>query len=427
MAEGYWPRRHRLIGVIDSHTHLFLCEGEEDDLVAAAEEAGVRRMLNVGLGAETNPVALAAAERHDGVFATVGCHPTSAGEFDDELAAEIRKLAEHERVRAIGETGLDYYRDSASREDQRVAFDAQIEIADRIGLPIVIHARDPEGETGRDRRRLQDPRPAPDRGPGDPPLLPRPLAGRGRDRARLVLLVLGDRHLPEVRRAARGGGGPARRAASWSRPTPPTWRRSRCAASRTSPPTSSPRPRWWPQRGARPTRSWSGSSRRTGAPSLRRDGEARAELPRRPEPARRDRPRRRARPGRRRPRGRGRGGGADRAAGRGGRPRPRDRARSRPRGSAGGDLRPPERRSALGGRDADRPRRARPGADGDGRQPALLGRDPGPAADDRRAADAGALDGDGPARDRRPAAGRARQPHLRLAERRSPSSPARSG
>ena len=134
--------------MIDSHTHLFLCEGTEDALVEAAEAAGVRRMLNVGLGAETNPVALAAAERHDGVFATAGCHPTSAGEFDDELAAEIWKLAEDERVRAIGETGLDYYRETASRGAQQVAFVAQIEIADRFGLPIVIHARDPDGESG---------------------------------------------------------------------------------------------------------------------------------------------------------------------------------------------------------------------------------------------------------------------------------------
>ena len=134
--------------MIDSHTHLFLCEGEEDGLVDAAEKAGVARMLNVGLGSETNRVALAAAERHEGVFATAGCHPTSAGEFDDDLAAEVWELAEHEKVRAIGETGLDYYRESASRGAQQVAFVAQIEIADRFGVPIVIHARDPDGESG---------------------------------------------------------------------------------------------------------------------------------------------------------------------------------------------------------------------------------------------------------------------------------------
>src|SRR5262245_15369393 len=137
----------RGIVVIDSHTHLFLCEGAEDGLVGAAETAGVRRMLNVGLGAETNRVALAAAERHEGVLATVGCHPTSAGEFDDDLGAEIRELAAHERVRAIGETGIDYYRASATPEEQRLALDAQIEIALEHELPVVIHARDPDGET----------------------------------------------------------------------------------------------------------------------------------------------------------------------------------------------------------------------------------------------------------------------------------------
>jgi len=135
--------------VIDSHTHLFLCERPEDDLVVAAEEAGVVRMLNVGLDTETNAKAIAAAERHESVFATVGCHPTEAAGFDDARAAEIARLAaESEKVRAIGETGIDYYRESASRADQRRAFEAQIEIAAERELPVVIHARDPDGETG---------------------------------------------------------------------------------------------------------------------------------------------------------------------------------------------------------------------------------------------------------------------------------------
>jgi TatD DNase family protein len=133
--------------VIDSHTHLFLCERPEAELVAAAGEAGVTRMLNVGLGGEANATAIGAADRHDGVFASVGCHPTSATRFDDAAAEEIARLAAHEKVRAIGETGIDYYRESASPADQRRAFEAQIEIARGAGLPIVIHARDPEGET----------------------------------------------------------------------------------------------------------------------------------------------------------------------------------------------------------------------------------------------------------------------------------------
>ncbi len=133
--------------MIDSHTHLFLCDGIEAELVAAARAAGVGRMLNVGLGADTNPVAIAAAERHEEVFAAVGCHPNSAAEFDDTLGEEIARLATHEKVRAIGETGLDYYRDGAGAADQRRAFEAQIAVAREHGLPIVIHARDPDGET----------------------------------------------------------------------------------------------------------------------------------------------------------------------------------------------------------------------------------------------------------------------------------------
>jgi TatD DNase family protein len=133
--------------MIDSHTHLFLCDGDEAEMVAGARAVGVGRMLNVGLGSDTNPVAIAAAERHEGVFAAVGCHPTSAGEFDDGLGAEIARLAAHEKVRAIGETGLDYYRDTAAPADQRRAFAAQIEIAVELALPIVIHARDPDGSS----------------------------------------------------------------------------------------------------------------------------------------------------------------------------------------------------------------------------------------------------------------------------------------
>lgn len=116
-------------------------------MVASAREAGVGRMLNVGLGGETNETAVAAAERHEAVYASVGCHPTEAAAFDDALAAEIARLVAHEKVRAVGETGIDYYRDSASPAEQRRAFEGQIEIARDLGLPLVIHARDPEGET----------------------------------------------------------------------------------------------------------------------------------------------------------------------------------------------------------------------------------------------------------------------------------------
>ena len=134
--------------MIDSHTHLFLCERPEDELIAAALGAGVGRMLNVGLGGPENVAAIAGAERHEAVFAAVGRHPTEAAGFDEDEADRIDHLAAHEKVRAIGETGIDYYRETASREDQHRAFEAQIEVARERGLPVVIHARDPEGETG---------------------------------------------------------------------------------------------------------------------------------------------------------------------------------------------------------------------------------------------------------------------------------------
>ena len=133
--------------MIDSHTHLSLCDGAEDDVVASARAAGVGRLLTIGMDAATNPLAIAAAERHGEVFAAVGRHPNEAAGFDETTAAEIARLGAHERVRAIGETGLDYYRDGAPREDQRRAFAAQVEIAVELDLPIVIHARDAEGSS----------------------------------------------------------------------------------------------------------------------------------------------------------------------------------------------------------------------------------------------------------------------------------------
>jgi len=111
--------------MIDSHTHLVLCDGAEADVVAAAAEAGVGRVLTVGMDAETNAAAIAAAERHEGVFAAVGRHPNEATGFDAATVAEIARLGAHEKVRAIGETGLDYYRDTADPADQRRAFAAR--------------------------------------------------------------------------------------------------------------------------------------------------------------------------------------------------------------------------------------------------------------------------------------------------------------
>jgi TatD DNase family protein len=133
--------------VIDSHTHLFLCEKPTAELLEAAAAAGVRRMLNVGLDETTNAEVVAVTETNEAVFAAVGRHPNDAGGFDDAAQAALAELGAHPNVRAIGETGLDFYRDTAAPEDQRRAFAGQIEVAMDLGLPIVIHARDKDGES----------------------------------------------------------------------------------------------------------------------------------------------------------------------------------------------------------------------------------------------------------------------------------------
>jgi TatD DNase family protein len=133
--------------VVDTHAHLSVCEPEDAELVAAADAAGVDRILTIGMDEESNRAAVAAAERFEGVFASVGRHPNAAAGFNDEAATELEELAGHPQVRAIGETGLDYYRDRAPREEQRAAFAAQLEIARHRRLPVVIHLRDRNGSS----------------------------------------------------------------------------------------------------------------------------------------------------------------------------------------------------------------------------------------------------------------------------------------
>ena len=122
-----------------------MCDQPAERLVAAAAEAGVNRILTVGLGEDSNPGAVAVAEEHDSVFAAVGRHPNGADGFDDGAAAAIEDLAARDEVAAVGETGLDFFRDRAEPDAQRRAFAAQIEIAARVRKPVVIHLRDRAG------------------------------------------------------------------------------------------------------------------------------------------------------------------------------------------------------------------------------------------------------------------------------------------
>jgi TatD DNase family protein len=133
--------------VIDSHTHLDHCEPPDAELVAAAERAGVARMVTIGTDGASCRAALAAAEAFPQVYAAIGRHPHESAGFDDADLAELRALAAHDRCVAIGETGLDYYRDLAPRADQGRAFAAQVGLARETGKPLIIHTRAADDDT----------------------------------------------------------------------------------------------------------------------------------------------------------------------------------------------------------------------------------------------------------------------------------------
>jgi TatD DNase family protein len=133
--------------VIDSHTHLHACKPPDEELVAAARQVGVTRIVTVGTDARTRREALKAAESFPEVYAALGHHPNEAAGVSDKDLADVAELAEHERCVAIGETGLDYFRDYAPRADQERAFIGQIELARAAGKPLVIHTRAAEDDT----------------------------------------------------------------------------------------------------------------------------------------------------------------------------------------------------------------------------------------------------------------------------------------
>jgi TatD DNase family protein len=133
--------------VNDSHTHLDSCGPPNAELIATAAREGVTRILTVGMDAATNRTALLAAEDFPQVHAAVGRHPNHAQGFDGADLADLEALAAHPRCAAIGETGLDYYRDYAPRPDQERAFHAQIELARDTAKPLVIHTRAAEDDT----------------------------------------------------------------------------------------------------------------------------------------------------------------------------------------------------------------------------------------------------------------------------------------
>jgi TatD DNase family protein len=131
--------------VIDTHAHLD--RDEAPAILERARAAGVDRVIAVATRIAGARDALALAEQHDGVYACLGIHPHNANEPDAHRLDELRELLAHERAVAVGETGLDYFREYAPHDDQRRLFEQQLALAAELGKPAVIHTRDADADT----------------------------------------------------------------------------------------------------------------------------------------------------------------------------------------------------------------------------------------------------------------------------------------
>jgi TatD DNase family protein len=133
--------------VIDTHAHLDAFDGEAAAALERARAAGVRRVIAVGTNVESARETIAICEREEGVFAALSIHPHEADTVAEADLHELRDLCAHEKVVAIGETGLDYFRDYAPRDRQCELFRTFVAMAQERALPVVVHSRAADEDT----------------------------------------------------------------------------------------------------------------------------------------------------------------------------------------------------------------------------------------------------------------------------------------
>lgn len=134
--------------LFDTHCHLDFerFDGDRDEVVARAVTAGVKRIVVPALDLENAPKVLALADRYEEVYTAVGVHPNSSAPWQDAWVDQLRELAAHEKVVAIGEIGLDYYWDRSPKETQQRAFRQQLALAAELELPVIIHNRESDAD-----------------------------------------------------------------------------------------------------------------------------------------------------------------------------------------------------------------------------------------------------------------------------------------
>ena len=130
--------------LFDTHAHLNdrAFQEDRDALIAGLPQQGVGLIMNPGCNLEDSRLSGELAEKYPFVYAAVGSHPDSADEVNEEIIEQYRRLCRHEKVKAIGEIGLDYHYEDIPREIQKKAFVMQMELARETGLPVIVHERD---------------------------------------------------------------------------------------------------------------------------------------------------------------------------------------------------------------------------------------------------------------------------------------------
>lgn len=128
---------------IDTHSHLTFPDFKNDieEIITRANNAGIDRVIVPSISFETSLAAIELAEQFDPIYAAVGVHPQDSQQFNENQLAEFSRLAKHPKVVAIGEIGLDYYRDYAPQDIQKEVFKTFLHLAKEINLPVIIHNR----------------------------------------------------------------------------------------------------------------------------------------------------------------------------------------------------------------------------------------------------------------------------------------------
>ena len=132
----------------DSHSHMDdrRFDDDRDGIMDELKSHGVGLLMNVGCDLASSERSVALAERYPFVYAAVGSHPDDADHVDGRLLDRYRALAGHEKVRAIGEIGLDYHYEDVPRTQQIIAFEQQLELAEALKLPVIVHEREAHGD-----------------------------------------------------------------------------------------------------------------------------------------------------------------------------------------------------------------------------------------------------------------------------------------